>query len=86
MSNKMTVAEAMRLLKENGMTIRKVPHEREYRVNFAWGLEATACYETDLQGAVGTALAMAAHRDTHAAISRIVDFESRPDLTNWRGV
>ncbi len=53
----MTIKEATNLLRSFGMTLKH--SNREYRVNFKNGTEATACYETDLESAIDTARAMA---------------------------
>lgn len=52
-----TIAQAKKELASWGITLRKV--ENEYRVNFKNGIEATACYETDIEAAIGTGIAMA---------------------------
>jgi hypothetical protein len=63
------LAAAKRAFKPLGITINVVAASRgyshgrvEYRVNFAGGKEATAYYTDDLDDAVGTGHAMAAHR------------------------
>lgn len=60
----LTFKAAQSLLRAYNMTIRKV--ENEYRVNFKGGKEETAAYETDLQAAIDTAIAMYAHSIKHS--------------------
>jgi len=54
----MTLKQAKAQLRAIGITINKTAHG-EYRVNFTGGTEATATYETDIQSAVDTGIAMA---------------------------
>lgn len=86
-SKRLTVADATRLLRERGMSIRWMVFGQAYRVSFAGrGQEASALYDPDLESAVGTALAMADHRDAAASLARIVHEESKLDLSDQRGV
>jgi hypothetical protein len=61
----MTLNQAKHQLRALGITLRSMPEYGEYRVNFANGNEATACYETDLQAAVDTGIAMS--KEAHPA-------------------
>ena len=58
----MTIKQAKAILRPLGVTLNSRPDSGEYRVNFVGGGEATACYETDLDGAVSTGKAMAEWR------------------------
>lgn len=58
----MTIKQAKGILRPLGVTLVSKPHTGEFRVNFLGGSEATACYETDLDGAVSTGKAMAEWR------------------------
>lgn len=62
-AKKLTLKEAQKQAREIGMTIKKNEYD-EYVVNFRGGKEATAGYQNDLEDALGTARAMAAHRDS----------------------
>jgi hypothetical protein len=65
----MTLVQAKGHLRSIGMTINRTTHG-EYRVNYAGGSEATAHYDTDLQSAVDTAIAMAARPKGNPSYSR----------------
>jgi hypothetical protein len=54
---------ARKLAKQYGFTVKKTEYD-EYRVNLIGGTEASAAYETDIQHAVYTGIAMRKHRDT----------------------
>lgn len=56
----MTYTEAKRIVKALGLRITKTDYD-EYRVALASDAEASAYYATDLDDAVDTARAMAAH-------------------------
>jgi hypothetical protein len=58
----MTLKQAKAQLRAIGITINKTVHG-EYRVNFQGGTEATAVYETDLQSAMDTGIAMVRRRN-----------------------
>lgn len=57
---KLTLKEAQRIARENGMSIRKTS-AGDYRVNFKGGKEATAVYESTVQDAYATAQVMKRH-------------------------
>lgn len=57
----MTLKQAKAQLRAIGITINKTAHG-EYRVNLSGGYEATATYETDIESAVATGIAMAGRR------------------------
>ena len=57
----MTLRQAKTQLRAIGITVNKTAHG-EYRVNFVGGSESTASYETDLQSAMDTGIAMASQR------------------------
>lgn len=59
---RLTMAIARPAMAALGLSIRKTD-ENEFRVNFTHGAEATAAYESDLQAAIDTGLAMLAHRN-----------------------
>lgn len=61
-ANKMTVKNAMAILRALGMVLTRDMDSREYRVNFKGGREATAYYAVDLDDAIGTAQHMATQR------------------------
>jgi hypothetical protein len=54
-----------------GIALRKT-EEGEYRVNYARGAEATAAYESDLESAIDTGLAMLAHKARLASELRAI--------------
>jgi hypothetical protein len=54
-----TLAEAKRIVKAMGMTLRYDREYQEYSVNYPGGKEATRCYTNDILDAIGTAKAMA---------------------------
>lgn len=56
-----TLATARAAFARLGMNLRKTEYD-EYRVNFRHGEEATAAYESSLPDAIGTGLAMLAHK------------------------
>lgn len=62
----MTLKQAKAQLRAVGVTITKTRHG-EYRVNFVGGSESTAVYETDIEGAVGTGVAMVGQRNPSGA-------------------
>lgn len=64
----MTLKQAKAQLRSIGVTINRTPHG-EYRVNYVNGTEATAVYETDLQAAVETGMAMARRNPTYSKYS-----------------
>lgn len=55
-----TLAEAKRIVRALGMTLRYDRDLAEYSVNYPGGKEATRCYTNDVLDAIGTAKAMAA--------------------------
>jgi hypothetical protein len=57
----MTLKQAKAQLRSIGVSINKTVHG-EYRVNFQGGTESTATYETDLESAVATGIAMVSGR------------------------
>jgi len=54
---KMTVKEAIEILKEHSLVIKKTDYG-DFRVNFKGGKEATAYYTNDLMDAVNTGVSM----------------------------
>lgn len=66
----MTIKEAKTRLRPLGITLVSKPHVGEYRVNFVGGSEDTAVYETDLEGAYLTGVAMAQHKARLMAIAK----------------
>lgn len=56
-----TLSAARAAFARLGVTLRKTEFG-EFRVNFRHGEEATAAYESDLPAAIGTGLAMLAHK------------------------
>ena len=60
-ARKITIEEARFYFRALGMSLRKTEFG-EFRINFRHGAESTAAYEDDLPAAIGTGLAMIAHK------------------------
>lgn len=58
-----TMAEARQIAKKHGFTIKKTDYD-EYRVCLIGGNEDSASYETDIDAAIGTGIAMAKYSVT----------------------
>ena len=63
---KITLKEAQRIARENGMSIRKTS-AGDYRVNFIRYPEETAIYEATVKDACDTAQAMHRHREKNSS-------------------
>jgi hypothetical protein len=62
---RLTFASVRHDLDNVGITITRRP-EREFRVNYRNGIEATACYTNDLEDALGTGRQMAKQGNPYA--------------------